>query len=200
MRSSALAALPAGVALRRCSIRIGRADRALLGVRDRAWSSRWDRVAGRHPRDLTERPDDGTLLAASCCLFWHRLAPAPRGRRRCSSVWATRRATYSELHEGLRAGTPGGGFRPRRPAGRSVRRSSGGGCAPPLRAGAVERRSARAHASGRASGSGVRRQRARLARERSLTGRWTAPPGQDPADLLAPLRAVRAGAGARGAR
>jgi hypothetical protein len=100
------------------------------------------------------------------------------------------RATYSELHEGLRAGTPAADsvlrvLREQRPAvlWRQVQVAIRGG-APWNDAHLALTRLAELRDPAHADSA------ARLS-ERIEQGALDAPPGQDPADLLAPLRAVR---------
>ena len=115
----------------------------------------------------------------------------PRGR--------AGRATYSELHEGLRPGTPAADSALARAPGAAARRCSGGGCAPRSAIAAPWNDAPLALTRlAELRDRGLRRQRGAARAARSRRARSTAPPGQDPARLPrpAPRRRARARAGA----
>ena len=127
---------------------------------------------------------------AAVCLVAAGVAPTAAAAQVLIRVGDPARATYSELHEGLRPGTPAADsvravLSEKRPAvlWRRVRAALGGD-APwndaPLALSRLAELRDPAHADSAA------RLAARIER-----GEVEAPPGQDPADLLSPLRAVR---------
>ena len=130
------------------------------------------------------------IVRSTAVLLLLLAAPAAGEAQVLIRVGDPTRATYSEIHEGLRAGTPAadsalGILRERRPAvlwklvGAALRGERPWNDAPLALTRLAELRDpAFADSAARLS-------------EAIEAGRVEAPPGQDPGDLLAPLRAVR---------